>query len=145
MGEGGQIPEIAPNFDKKTLLPTTMESIKVISRFTSELARQSVVAVDAALTANLVASVAATLDHAFISGNGDGVTTIKGLLNWAGTQSLAIDGALTVDDLYDAWTLTQTAYIDQGDLVWWMRPETLVSLRKLKATGSGEYLIENDP
>lgn len=60
------------------LLPSTMKSIKVLTRFSNELARQSVVALDAALEARLVRDVAATLDTQLFSDSGDGIATPKG-------------------------------------------------------------------
>lgn len=143
--EGQSIPEVTPSFDALHLLPSTMESVKVISRFTSELARQSVVAIDAALQANLVTSVAATLDTQFIAGNGDGVTTPRGLLNYPGAQSLAVGGALSVDNVYDAISLAETAYLDDSELRFWVHPQTMNGLRKLKATGTGNYLLQPNP
>lgn len=43
-GENEQIDEKDPDFGEVTLLPQTMKSVKVITRFSNELARQSVVA-----------------------------------------------------------------------------------------------------
>src|SRR5690625_5350034 len=42
VGENEQIPEVDPEFDETTLLPSTMQSVKVITRYSNELARQSV-------------------------------------------------------------------------------------------------------
>ena len=50
------------DFDEVMLLPSTMKSVEVITRFTNELARQSVVALDAALRDRLVQDVAKKLD-----------------------------------------------------------------------------------
>lgn len=145
VAEGGSIPEANPTFDELTLLPTTMQSIKIISRFTRELLAQSVVAIDAALQSNLVQSVAATLDTAFVAGDGDGTTAPTGLLNFADAQTMAAVGTISIDDLYDAVNLALVANVPLEGLVWYLRPETLTALRKLKASTAGTYLLQPDP
>ncbi len=47
-GESEQISEVDPTFDEVTLLPSTMKSVKVLTRFSNELARQSVISLDGA-------------------------------------------------------------------------------------------------
>ena len=49
IGENEQITEKDVSFDELHLLPSTMKSVKVITRYSNELARQSVVSLDAAL------------------------------------------------------------------------------------------------
>src|SRR4051812_2991840 len=44
IGENELITEKDVGFDEVTLLPSTMKSVKVITRFSNELARQSVIA-----------------------------------------------------------------------------------------------------
>lgn len=145
VAEGAQIPEVTPQFNAKTLLPSTMQSIKIITRFTRQLARQSVVAIDQALQTNLVQSVAASLDNAFVSGNGDGVTTVQGLLNYPNTQTVAVAGVPTVDAFYDALSKALGAFVPEDELQWWMRHETYIQLHKQKASGTGDYLLQPDP
>lgn len=141
VGEGGTIPVVVPQFGKVNLLPSTMQSIKVLSKFSNELYRQSVIAIDLALQEHLVNSVAATLDTQLIAGSGDGVTTIKGLLNFDNTQTLAVGGALTVDKIYDAIALSRKAFIGNEDLRLWVTPDVENQLRKLKTT-DGAYLLQ---
>lgn len=57
-----------------------MKSVKVLPRFSNELARQSVVALDAALKQRLVRDVAATLNKQLFSASGGGIATPKGML-----------------------------------------------------------------
>ena len=90
VGENEQIPEADPDFDEVTLLPTTMKSVKTLTRYSNELARQSVVNLDAALRDRLVTDVAAKLDAQFFSAGGDGITTPQGMFAWTGTQTLAV-------------------------------------------------------
>ena len=61
-----QIVDEDPTFDEVTLLPTTMKSVKVLTRFSNELARQSVIALDAALRNRLVTDVANVVDAAAV-------------------------------------------------------------------------------
>ena len=65
--EGGQIPTQDGTAGELSLLPSGMKSIKVISKFTAELARQGVVSVEAALRSSLVRSVSEKLDAQLLS------------------------------------------------------------------------------
>lgn len=143
--ENAQITDDDPDFDEVVLLPSTMKSVKVLTRFSNELARQSVIALDAALKARLVRDVAATIDGQFFGASGDGTTTPKGLFAWTGTQTLAVGAALSIDDLHDAEGLALAANVDPTRLRWFMRSREFVELRKLKASGTGDYLIQPDP
>lgn len=102
MGRNEQIPQADPDFGEVTLLPTTMKSVKTLTRFSNELARQSVVNLDAALRDRLVTDVAAKLDAQFFSASGDGTTTPQGMFAWVGTQTLAVGAELGLDHLHDA-------------------------------------------
>jgi HK97 family phage major capsid protein len=143
-GENEQITEQDVDFDEIVLLPSTMKSIKVLTRFSNELARQSVVALDAALKARLVRDVAATLDAQLFSASGDGIATPKGMFAWTGTQTLPVDGALTLDHLHDAEGLVLAANVDPSRVRWIMTSREFVELRKVKDT-QGRYLIQPDP
>lgn len=144
-GQNEQITEQDPTFDEVLLLPDTMKSVKVITRFSNELARQSIVALDSALQDRLVTDVAATLDSAFFGSTGDGISTPQGMLAWAGTQEVdGATGALTLDMLLDAWGLALAANVNLASLQWFMRPENFTALRKVKDT-AGQYLLQPDP
>lgn len=143
VGENEQIPESNPDFDEVTLLPSTMKSVKTLTRFSNELARQSVVNLDAALRDRLVTDVAAKLDGQFFSAGGDGIVTPQGLFAWPGTQTLAVGGALTLDHLLDAEGLALAANVDPAGLRWVITSRELVKLRKIKAT-DGTYIVQPD-
>lgn len=143
-GENELIPERDLGFDEVTLLPSTMKSVKVICRFSNELARQSVVSLDAALRDRLVTDVASKLDTQLLSAGGDGVTTPKGLFAYSGVQTLAVGGALTLDHLHDAEGLVLAANVDPARVRWLMTSRDFVKLRKIKDT-TGRYLIQPDP
>src|SRR5699024_1316800 len=87
VGENELIPEVDPDLaDEITLLPYTMKSIKTPTRFSIELARQSVISLEQALQNRLVRDVAATLVRPRLSNDGDGITEPKGVFAWPGVQ-----------------------------------------------------------
>lgn len=143
-GENEAIPERDASFGEVALMPSTMKSVKVITRYSNELARQSVVALDQALKDRLVADVASKLDTQFFSASGDGVTTPRGIFAFPGTQTVAVGGAITLDALLDAWGKALTAGVDMTGLRWVMQPREFVKLRKLK-DGQGRYQMTPDP
>jgi HK97 family phage major capsid protein len=143
VGENEQIPESDPGFDEVTLLPSTMKSLKTLTRYSNELARQSVIALDAALRDRLVTDVAAQLDGQLFGAGGDGTTTPQGLFAWAGTQTLAVGGPLELDDLHDAEGLALAANVDPTGMRWVMQSRELVALRKIQDT-QGRYIVEPD-
>ena len=144
VGESEQIPEKNAEFDEIQLLPSTLKSLKVITRYSNELARQSVIALDAALKNRLVSDVAAKLDTQFFSASGDGVTTPRGLFALTGTQSVDAGGALSFDVLLDAWGKALSANVNVAATKWVITPGDLVALKKIKDT-SGRYLVQVDP
>lgn len=143
-GENELIPERDVDFDEVHLMPSTMKSIKVLTRYSNELARQSVVNLDQALKDRLVSDVAAKLDTQFFSAGGDGTTTPRGLFALSGVQNVAVDGDLSFDHLLDAWGLALSANVSMSSLKWVVTPGDFVKLRKLKDT-SGRYLLAADP
>ncbi|MGY1680721.1 phage major capsid protein [Geodermatophilus sp. SYSU D01176] len=143
-GENEQITEVEVDFDEVTLLPSTMKSVKTLTRFSNELARQSVVSLDAALRDRLVRDVAAKIDAQLFGAGGDGTTTPRGLFAYSGTQTVPVGGALDLDHLLDAWGLALAANVDMSRLRWVMKPREFTELRKLKDAGS-RYQLQPDP
>lgn len=142
-GQNEQITEVDPTFDELHLLPSTMESIKTLTRFSNELSRQSVVALDAAIKERLVKDVADTMDAQLFSASGDGVTRPRGLFAYTGTQTVAVDGALTLDHLLDAQGMAMSANVNLERTKWVMTSREFIALRKVK-DNEGRYLIEPD-
>lgn len=142
-GQNELIPEHEPEFDELTLLPSTMKSIKVITRYSNELARQSVVALDAALRSRLVTDVAAKVDAQLYSDGGDGITTPRGMFAWDGTQDVAVGGALTLDAILDAQALALGANVDQSRLRLFLRPSDYMTLRAAK-DADDRYMLQPD-
>ncbi len=138
-----QITEDDPSFDEVSLLPSTMKSVKTLTRFSNELARQSVIALDAALKSRLVTDVADVLDAQFLSAGGDGITKPRGLFAYAG-QTLPVGGELTLDALIDAEGLALAANVNADSLAWVMRSREFIKLRKLKDTND-RYQLQPDP
>lgn len=142
-GQNELIPEHDPEFDELTLLPSTMKSIKVITRYSNELARQSVVALDAALRSRLVADVAAKVDAQLYSADGDGITTPRGMFAWAGTQDVPLTGPLTLDAILDAQALALGSNVDQSRLRLFLRPGDYMALRAAKDADQ-RYMLQPD-
>ena len=145
VGENTVIGEVDATFDEIELLPSTMKSVKTITRFSNELARQSVVSLDAALRDRIVTDVTATLDAVFWSAStGASGTTPKGIRAYAGQATSATAGAVTLDDLHDAWALALSGNVNMTQLRWAMTPVTFSALRKLK-DGADRYQLQPDP
>lgn len=143
IGENELITEVDADFDELTLLPSTMKSVKVITRYSNELARQSIVSLDAALRARLVTDVAAKIDGQLLSDEGDGITTPRGLFAYQGTQDVAVGGPLELDAIMAAQGLALGANVDPANLVLFIRPEDYMVLRGLK-DGTDRYMVQPD-
>lgn len=144
-GEAEQIPEQDQEFGEVSLLPSTMKSVKVITRYTNELARQSVVSLEAALRDRLVVDVANVLDGQFYSADGDGITTPQGMFAWSGTQPLAVDGPLSLDAVLSAQALALGANVNMDALRLFLSPGDYMALRAVKESEtSGRYLLQPD-
>ena len=143
--EGGTIPQVSGSGGDLALLPSTMKSLKVITRFTAELARQSVTSVEAALRASLVRSVAEKLDAQFL-GSSTGATNTEpsGMFGWTGTQSVTVSGAISFDKLIEAQGLALAANVDPANLRVWLRPDDWTYLRGIKDLDE-RYQLAWDP
>lgn len=143
IGENELIPDEDVDFDEVTLMPSTMKSLKTLTKYSNELARQSVIGLDAALKQRLVTDVAAKLDSQLFSASGDGVTTPQGLFAWAGTQNMPIGAALELDDLHDAEAMALGENVDPENLKWVMTSRELIHLRKIK-DNTDNYIVQSD-
>jgi len=143
-GENEQITEVDADFGEITLLPSTIKSLKSLTRFSNELARQSIVSLDSVLQARMVKDIAAKLDAAFLAGDGLNGTPL-GLVNYAGVQTVA-SAPTTLDPLVDAWGALLGSGANTGAAKWLMNPADFVTLRKIKqSTGSNGYVLTPDP
>jgi len=145
-GENEQITEVDADFDEVVLLPSTIKSLKSLTRFSNELARQSVVSLDSVLQDRMVRDIAQKLDAAFIAGAvADPQVSPLGVINYSGTQS--VDAApTTLDPLLDAWGKLLAAGANTAAAKWLVNPADFVTLRKIKqGTGSNAYVLQADP
>lgn len=148
-GENELITEVNADFGEVVLLDG-VKSLKSITRYSNELARSSVIALDSALRDKMVTDVASKLDAALVAGAGDPDpvtgrnTTPLGLLSYTGTTVLPGIGTVSLDDLHDAIGTALALNTDPNRMRWMLRSEVFVALRKLK-DNSGKYLLEPDP
>src|SRR5699024_7256231 len=143
VGENEQIPEAEPEFDEIDLLPSTMQSVKVITRYSNELARQSIVALDAALRDRLVTDVAGRIDGQLLSDEGDGTTTPRGLIASQGNQRSTCEGPHTLSATLDAQGLALGANAVASRLRLISRPDAYLALRAVKDNGD-RYILQPD-
>lgn len=140
VAEGGTIPESNSGFDEVDLMPSNRTSLKVITSLTNESIRSAVMGVDAVLKQRLVTDVALALDAALYGGAGTS-NSIKGLLNQSGITTGAWANT-NPDTVLDGIALLYAANVNPTRM--FMSPASFVALRKTKASGSGEYVLEED-
>lgn len=113
VGENELIPsDHETTFDEVVLMPTDRKSIKVIERYSRELARQSVIGIDATLKNRLVKVVSDKLDTALLVGHGSATNEVQTITSDAtgGTFTLSYRGATTAGLAYNVSTANmQTA------------------------------------
>ena len=107
VGENELIPsDHETTFDEVVLMPTDRKSIKVIERYSRELARQSVIGIDATLKNRLVKVVSDKLDTALLVGHGAATSEVQTVtVNGSptgGTFTLSFRGATTAGLAYNA-------------------------------------------
>ena len=135
---------MTPTSGKSALLPSTMKSVKVITRYSNELARQSVVSLEAALRDRLVRDVAGKLDSQFYSAAGDGIATPQGMFAWTGVQTIPVAGPLDIDTLLVAQGLALAAEVNMAALRLFLRPVDFTAIQGLKDADE-RYLLQPDP
>jgi len=147
--ENELIAESNPEFGELVLLPASLKSLKVLHRFSSELARHSAaVGVARALGESLVRRIGLAWDRAALFGagtvDGNGNRDVLGLANTSGIQVMPGIGVPNVDDLHDAVGLLLGANASLGSAAWFMHSRDFTSLRKTK-DANGQYLVQPDP
>jgi len=146
-GENELISEGDADFGEITLLPTNLKSVKVIHRFSNELARHSIVSIANTMQAAFVKRVADKLDHAFLNGvgtlDGSGNRTPIGLFNQVGTQTSDLDltTAGLLDSVVDTIGKLLTAEItDLGSCRWFLSTTEFLALSKIKDSEQKGFL-----
>jgi Phage capsid family len=107
IGENELIPsDHDTTFDEVVLMPTERKSIKVIERYSRELARQAVIGIDATLKNRLVKVVSDKLDTALLMGHGQATNEVQTVTvtgsPTGGTFTLAFRGVTTSGIAYNA-------------------------------------------
>lgn len=139
VAENGLIPDSEVSFGEINLMPSDRKSIKALTKFSNEMARQSAVGLDAVLKARIVNDVANKLDTALLTGDG-AAKTVKGIINQTGVQTGVLD-ATDADSFLDALALAAAAEVTPNR--WFMSGADFFGIRKLKDT-NGKYLLESD-
>lgn len=139
VGEGAQIPEASVGMDEVSMLPSTLKSLKVLSRVTAEVLRSSAVALDSILKTRLVTDTAAALDSALFTSTGSS-NTIKGLLNQSGVATGVLD-ATEPDSFLDGIGIARANEVRPNR--WFLSPADYLAVRKIK-DADGRYILEQD-
>jgi len=140
VAEGSLIPEVSASTSEISLLPSTVQSVKIITRVSRELMRQSIVNVDNAFSQKMVSDVARVLDEAMWNGAGTAGAP-RGIANFAGVTSAGTaGGTVTADTLYDIQELAFDAHVDFGRARWAMSPKNLTRVRKLEDSTGQKFL-----
>ncbi|OBA68097.1 phage major capsid protein [Gordonia sp. 852002-10350_SCH5691597] len=139
VGEGAQIPEASVGMDEVTMLPSTLKSLKVLSRVTSEVLRSSAVALDSILKTRLVTDTAAALDTALFTSTGSS-NTIKGLLNQTGVATGVLN-ASEPDSFLDGIGIARANEVKPNR--WFLSPADYLAVRKIKDS-TGRYILQPD-
>ena len=142
-GENEQISEVDPeSAGELELLPDTMKSIKTLTRFSNELARQSIVSLEQALQNRLVRDVADAFDSQFLSDRGDGVTTPMGMFAWGGVETIEA-AEFDLDTIMDGYGVFLGEFGHTDGLRLFIRSDDYMTLRKMK-DNDGRYLLQPD-
>ena len=139
VGEGAQIPEASVGMDEVSMLPSTLKSLKVLSRVTAEVLRSSAVALDSILKTRLVTDTAAALDTALFTSTGSS-NTIKGLLSQTGVATGVLD-ADEPDSFLDGIGIARANEVKPNR--WFLSPADYLAVRKIK-DADGRYILEQD-
>jgi HK97 family phage major capsid protein len=144
VAENGAIADIDATTSELVLLPSTLKSVKTMTKISNELARHSVVNIANALRDSLVRRVAGVIDQAFLTGAGTS-NTVKGLVNQTGvlTGDFLTDADDTsLDWAHDAIGLQLAEEVSPNR--WFMNSADFVTMRKVK-DGDNRYFIQPDP
>jgi len=138
--EGSAIPEVSASTSEIELLPSSVKSVKTISKVSSELIRQSVVAIESAFSMKMTADVARILDAALWDGDGTGGAP-TGICNFSGVTSAGTAaGTVSVDDLYDMQEAAMDAYVMPTEMTWALSPANFTRIRKLSDSTDVKFL-----
>lgn len=140
VAENAEIPDGDATFSEIQLMPSDRASIKALTKFSNEALRQSTVGLDAVLKARLVRDVSSALDDALLTGDGTS-KSITGITNQANTASGTLDNT-DPDSILDAIGTCAANEVEPNRL--FLSSADFTALRKVKASGTGDYLIQPD-
>jgi HK97 family phage major capsid protein len=139
VAEGAQISAGDVAFDEVTLLPSTLEGLKVLVKLSNELIRTSVVGLESVLRTRLVTEVANALDVALWDGAGTS-NTVKGILKATGIATGTLD-LTDPDSLIDGLATAQGNHATPTR--WMMTSSSFAAVRKVKAGATdNRYVID---
>jgi len=140
VAEGSAIPEVSASTDEIVLLPSTVHSVKTITRVSRELMRQSIVNVEQSFAMKMTSDIARILDAALWNGAGTAGAPL-GIAKFTGVTSAGTAiGALTVNVLYDMQEASLEAFVPVGSTTWAMSPANLTRVRKLEDSTGQKFL-----
>ena len=140
VAEGSAIPEVSATTGEITLLPSTVQSVKVITRMSREVVRQAVVNVENTFSTKLVSDVTRILDAALWNGTGSGGAP-TGMANFTGiTSAGTAAGTVTSDELYDMQDAALSAFVAPNAMTWAMSPKNFTRIRKMADNYGGRIL-----
>ena len=143
IGESELIPNQDYELSEISLLPSTMRSIKTLTRFSNELARQSIVSLDSVLQSRIVNDVAARFDQQFLSAEGDGITTPKGLFAQTASEDVDTTGDLSIATVLEGLGVALANNVPTEGLTLFVRPENYMQLRA-ESDADGHSFIQPD-
>ena len=138
--EGSAISEVNATTSEIELLPSTVFSVKALTRVSNELIRQSVVNVEQLFSMKIAGDVARILDAALWNGDGTGGAP-TGMANFAGVTSAGTAaGTVVVDDLYDMQDAALDAFVQPSAMTWAMSPANFTRIRKLSDSTTQKFM-----
>lgn len=130
--QGSAIAEVNPTTDEVVLLPSTIKSLKAISRLSNELIRQSVIEVESQFSMKIVADMAKAMDAAFWDGAGSGGAPL-GLFGMSGytNAGTVAAGSVTSGNLFDMEESYSLTFSAESSARWAFHPSNFTRIRKM--------------
>ncbi|WP_158726387.1 phage major capsid protein [Tomitella fengzijianii] len=140
VAENAEITAADVTFGELNLMPSDRKSIKALTKFSNEMLRQSTIGLDSVLKQRLVTDVSSALDAALLTGAGT-TKSITGITKQTGVSTGTLDNT-DPDSLLDAMATAAGNEVEPNR--WFVSSADFFALRKVKASGTGEYLIQPD-
>lgn len=132
VAQGTAVPEVTPTTSEIELLSSSVYSLKVMSRVSNELVRQSFLGIEEQFSSKLVSDVSRILDNALWNGGTATTGSPVGLFQVTGfTNAGTVAGtALASGDLFDMEKTYMEAYADVDTSIWALSPVNFTRVRK---------------